>query len=135
MRHSHPAARLFKAALLAPLFATLLATAEDKPVLPASGISVTIGVVRTDAAKGQFLCTAEVTDLASGEVLAAPKISFTSESGAKAKTGSRPDVTKPASEIVLDVSANKAGDSASYSVSYTKEGVLVAVQKGSLSLR
>ena len=101
----------------------------------ASGISVSVDVVRTDAAKGAFLCTAQVTDLLSGEILAAPKIAFTAESGGKVRSGSQPDANKPASELLLEVSASKAGDSASYSVSHTREGILVAVQKGSLSLR
>ena len=57
------------------------------------------------------------------------------ESGAKARSGSQPDVKKPASEVVLEVSVSKAGDSASYAVSYTREGVLAAKQKGSLTLR
>jgi hypothetical protein len=122
-------------AVLIPFCSALAALAGDAPPASASGISVSIDVVRTDAAKGTFLCTAQVSDLLSGEILAAPTIAFTAESGAKARSGSQPDVKKPASEVVLEVSVSKAGDSASYAVSYTREGVLVARQKGSLTLR
>jgi len=120
---------------LLPLCFAFSGLADEPNVPKAAGLSVSVDVVRTDAAKGAFLCTAQVTDLLSGEILAAPKIAFTAESGAKARSGSQPDVKKPASEVVLEVSASKAGDSASFTVSYIREGVLVAVQKGSLSLR
>ena len=122
-------------AVFIPVFSAVAALAVEAPGTSAPGISVSIDVVRTDAAKGLFLCTAQVTDLVSGEILAAPKIAFTAESGAKARSGSQPDVKKPASEVVLEVSVSKAGDSASYAVSYTREGVLAAKQKGSLTLR
>lgn len=126
--------RVGVAALLSLWFA-FAGLAADVRTRDVSGISVSIDVVRTDAAKGRFLCTAEVIELQSGEVLAAPKIQFTAGSGAKAKTGSQPDSKKPASEVVVEVSASEAGDNTSYTVTYTREGVLVAVQKGSLSLR
>ena len=119
---------------LIPLCIALAAFSAEVPA-PASGLSVSVDVVRTDAAKGTFLCTAEITDLQTGEVISAPKIAFTSASSATTKSGIQSNGKKPASEVVMEVSASKAGDRAAYTVSYTREGVLVARQKGSLSLR
>jgi len=121
--------------LLLPLHLAFGAFTVDAVPPRASGISVSIDIARTDATTGRFLCTAEVTDLASGEVIAAPKVAFLAGSSGQAKTGFQPDAKKPPSVVALEVSAAKAGDSASFTVSYTREGVLVAVQKGSLSLR
>ncbi len=123
------------AALVMSVVVVSVATAQEKPAGTAAGISVNVAVVRTDAAKGLFVCTAEVSDLVSGEVFALPKVAFSSESGGKARMGRQPAPKKGPTEVVFDVQADKAGDSAAYTVSYKKEGVLVAVQKGSISLR
>jgi len=128
-------ARFVSVILLASAAVPLPSWGAETTAGKADGISVSVDVVRTDAAKGQYRCTAEVTDLLSGEVIAAPKIAFTASSGATMRSGSQPDAKKPVSEVVIEVSASQAGDSAAYKVTYTREGVLVAVQKGSLSLR
>ena len=128
-------ARFASVVFLASAAVALPSSGADSPAGKADGLSVSVNVVRTDAAKGQYQCTAEVTDLRSGEVIAAPKIAFTASSGATMRSGSQPDAKKPASEVIIEVSASQAGDSAAYKVTYTREGVLVAVQKGSLSLR
>ncbi len=78
---------IITAALAMSVMAASVATAQEKPAGTAAGISVNVAVVRTDAAKGLFVCTAEVSDLASGEVFALPKVAFSSESGGKARTG------------------------------------------------
>jgi len=109
--------------------------AQDTNRAIPAGIAVSIDVVRTDAANGTYTCTAHVTDIASGALLSSPKVAFTSETGAVVRTKKQPDPNRPASEVALDVLAGKDGNSASYSVSYTREGVLVAVQNGSLTLR
>ena len=131
----HRIIRFASVVILASAAIALPAMAADTAAGKADGISVSVNVVRTDAAKGLYQCTAEVIDLRSGEVIAAPKIAFTATSGATTRSGSQPDPKKPASEVVIEVSASQAGDGATYKVTYTREGVLAAVQKGSLSLR
>ena len=120
--------------LLAALAGALPFVADAKKP-PASGLSVSADVVRIDAAKGFYRCTAEVTDLATGKVLIAPDIVFTAEGGGKTSTRREPEGYGPSSEVVFEVAVTKAGDGASFRVSYSLEGVPVSIQKGSLTFR
>jgi len=124
----------FLCSLLAVLAGTPSFVADAKKPLP-SGLSVSADVVRTDAAKGFYHCAAEVIDLATGKVLIAPDLAFTAEAGGRTKKGWEPEGYGPSFEVVFEVSVTKAGDGASYRVSYSREGVPVAIQKGSLTLR
>ncbi len=135
MSRSSPVAQWSVLCSLLAILAGVLSFAADAKKPLACGLSVSADVVRTDAAKGFYRCTAEVTDLATGKVLTAPDIVFTAEMGGKTKTAFEPEGYGPSSEVTFEVAVTKAGDGASYRVSYSREGVPVAIQKGSLTFR
>lgn len=102
---------------------------------PAQGLSVSVAFVRDTADPRHITCTAEITDLASGEVLAAPKIAFAAGSSARARAGSQSAGGRAEREILLDVSATPQGNSASYVVTQLLNGATVAIHKGSIALQ
>jgi len=107
----------------------------DAPTSPAQGIAVTVDVVRDPSDPRQFTCTAEVKDLATGELLSVPKVRLLAGEPTKARSGVQAHGGVVEREIVLDAVVAADGNATSYTVTYTRSGQTVAVQKGSLTLR
>ena len=113
---------------------TMAGTMAGSPLDP-PGLGVSVDVVRDKTDTTRFTCTAEVSNLATGEVLAAPRIIFRSDAPTTARTRWQDDDGKADREIVVEVSAQRTGTSISYTVTELRNGKTVAVQKGSLTLR
>jgi hypothetical protein len=111
------------------LFATSTITnlhAAD-PVPP--GLSVSIAFRPATSNPDAFSCDAEIADLASGAILAKPHIL-----GMKGESG-QAQIGDEASKVVLAVQVNKAGTNGTYTVTYSKAGKVLGIQKGSISLQ
>lgn len=104
---------------------TRLHAAEPVPV----GLAVSISFSTASSDPEAYACNAEVTDLASGAVLAKPLILALKGESAQAQIG---DET---SKLVLAVQVNKAGTTGTYTVTYSKMGKVVGIQKGSITLQ
>ena len=92
------------------------------------GLSVYISFSPAASKPDAFSCSAEITDLATGAILAKPQIL-----GIKGESG-QTQVGDETSKIVLAVLVNKAGTNGTYTVTYSKSGKVVGIQKGSISL-
>jgi hypothetical protein len=110
--------------LAAPAVAVLRA-ADPVP----AGLSVSMSFSPSPSNPDGYVCSAEVTDLATSAVLARPQIL-----GLKGEPG-RAQIGDDHSSLVLDVLVDKTGTRGTYTVTYSKTGKVVAIQKGSLSLR
>jgi hypothetical protein len=100
------------------------------------GIGVAVDIVPTDAVNDHYRAAVVVTDLRSGRVIGNPFAEVTGGHQTSLKFNEEPpEGTVLKSEIALDVFVEKGGTRATYRVSYTKAGILVATSKGSLSLR
>lgn len=99
-------------------------SASDAP-----GISVTVSFTPVAAFPTDIICSAEIRDIATGKLIALPRIVFT-----KGEKG-RANIGDTEGSLVFEVSSNKAGTSGSYSVTYSKAGKVVAVHKGSISIQ
>jgi hypothetical protein len=122
--------RLPSILLAASLFISTLAisnlhASEPLPV----GLSVSISFTPASTNPDAFTCNAEVADLATGVILAKPKIIGLKGESNKAQIGDDKSL------LVLDVLVNKAGTNGTYTVTYSKSGRIVGVQKGSISLQ
>jgi hypothetical protein len=97
------------------------------PVPP--GLSVSIAFSPAISNLDAFSCNAEIADLATGAILAKPHILGIKGESSQAQIG---DET---SKVVLAVLVNKAGTNGTYTVTYSKAGKVVGIQKGSISLQ
>jgi len=102
-----------------------LHAAEPMP----AGLSVFISFSPATSNPDAYTCNAEVTDLATGAILAKPQIL-----GLKGEL-SQAQIGDDRSKLVLDVTVNKAGTTGTYTVTFSKSGKVVGIQKGSISLR
>ena len=76
-----------------------------------------------------YQCEAEITDLASGLLLAAPRIQILKGESGRAEMG---DDT---SRLVLEVSVNMTATTGSFTATYSKAGKVVNIQKGRITLQ
>jgi hypothetical protein len=104
---------------------TTLHSAEPVP----TGLSVSISFSPTNSNPDAYSCSAEITDLATGAILAKPTIL-----GIKGESG-QAQIGDEKSTLVLAVLVNKAGTNGTYTVTYSKAGKVVGIQKGSISLQ
>jgi len=105
-------------------YASLLSAAES------TGLSVSVSVSPVPNRPNDCLFKAEITDLSDGKLIAAPSVIVQKGEAGKVSTGDRGTYT-----LVLDLSVDKSGSSATYSVTYSKRETVVAIQKGSISIR
>jgi hypothetical protein len=78
---------------------------------------------------GSYVCLASVSDLATGEKLFSPRISFKAGSQSRAKSGSG----NPSFELTVNVDPDSATATALLKV--TRDGRLVASQRTSVQIR
>ena len=96
----------------------------------ATGLSVSVSISPAPDRSEDCLCKVEIIDLADGKLIAAPNVIVKKGEVGKVVTGDRATYS-----LVVDLSIDKAGTSATYSVTYSKKETVVAVQKGAISLR
>jgi hypothetical protein len=97
------------------------------PVSP--GLSVSIAFSPATSNPDAFSCDAEISDLATGAILAKPHIL-----GIKGESG-QAQIGDETVKVVLAVLVNKAGTNGTYTVTYSKAGNVIGIQKGSISLQ
>ena len=104
-------------------------TEAEEPLMPSGqfGVEVEFDVSPDN---GTFTCTAVVSDLGNGEVVAAPRV--TSPIGQEAVARSRMQSADTSFEIVLTFFADATN--ANYTLEITQEGNLIAKQKSSVKL-
>jgi hypothetical protein len=99
----------------------------DSTVSP-TGISVDFNVEPMDEARTQFMCRAQITDLSSGVA----HVINLQVMPPRTMTGS---INHDSGEkTIFTASVGEGGTSASYVVEYLKGSILVAKQKGTISL-
>ncbi|MGE5277882.1 MAG: hypothetical protein ACM3SU_12865 [Acidobacteriota bacterium] len=115
------------------LFLGHLALAE--PEAPASktapGFALEIKIAPKESAPGQFVCEASVTDLATGKVIAAPRIEFLQ---GKSSTTISDDATGRR-DVQLTAGVEGNATRATYALEVHEGETLLASQKGSIKLR
>ena len=114
--------------LVLPMFPSLSAAGEPTGDRPA-GLSVVVTFSKVASNSQAYQCAAEITDLASGALLAAPKIQFLKGESGRMETG---DET---SRLVLEVSVNMTATTGSFTATYSKAGKVVNIQKGRITLQ
>lgn len=122
--------RTFSFLLAAGLFmagssAVKLTCAEPAPPGLSTCISFAPDSTNTDA----YSCCAEIIDLADGRCLGRPTILAAKGEAFKVRIGDEK------SNLMLDVMVNKAGTTGTFTVTYSKSGKVVNIQKGSISIR
>lgn len=106
------------------VFTTPLSASEP------TGLSVSVSISPVPSRPDECLCKAEISDLADGKLIAAPNLIVKKGEPGKVSIGDHANYS-----LVFDFSIDKPGVSATYSVTYTKSGKVVGVQKGSISFR
>ncbi len=94
-----------------------------------AGLSVSISFSPAASNPDAYSCNAEIIDLSTGNTLAKPQIIGVKGEASKAQIGD------DQSALVLDVLVNKAGTNGTYTVTFSKAGKVVGIQKGSISIR
>lgn len=94
------------------------------------GLSVSVSISPAPNRPDDCLCKAEITDLTDGKVIAAPTVIVKKGEVGRVSTGDHATYS-----LVFDLSIDKSGASATYSVTYSKKEIVVAVQKGAISIR
>ena len=97
----------------------------------ATGLSVSISISPAPNRPDDCLCKAEITDLADCKLIAAPNVIVRKGESGKVSIGDHDG----SYSLVFDLTIAKAGTSATYSVTYSKKETVVAVQKGTISIR
>lgn len=110
--------------LVLSAFASPLTAAEP------TGLSVSVSISPAPNRPQDCLCKAEITDLADGKLIAAPNVIVRKGESGKVSIGDHAIYV-----LVFDFSIDKAGSSATYSVTYSKKDTVVAIQKGAISIR
>jgi len=95
-----------------------------------TGLSVSVSISPVSNRPDDCLCRAEITDIADGNLIAAPNVIVKKGEVGKVVVGDHATYS-----LVFDLSINKAGTSATYSVTYSKHQTVVAIQKGAISIR
>jgi len=117
--------------LVGGLCATVAGVASAAgPVLQAPGLDVAVSFAPDKSAADAVVCTARIVDLQSGALLASPRIALKKGTTGRATVGSLPDW-----KLDVEASIDTAGAKADYTVTYTKGGKVVGVQKATLQLR
>ncbi|WP_306590841.1 hypothetical protein [Geothrix sp. 21YS21S-4] len=99
--------------------------AEEGP-----GLSVSVSVEPAPSRPEACLCTAEVKDLETGQLLAVPRLMLPKGEAGKMSVGD-PAVF----EVLFDITIDRTGAAATYVVTCRRKGRVMGIQKGSLSLR
>jgi hypothetical protein len=94
-----------------------------------TGIAVDVTVKPMDAARTQFMCQIRVTELPSDQLISGINLQLIPGRPAMAASTQR-----AAGEVSVLARVEQGGTAASYSVEYRKGAVVVATQKGSISL-
>ena len=110
--------------LLAACVSAIPALASD-----AAGLSVSVAFSSVKAFPTDCICEAEIKDLATDRVLAAPKVVFRKGSTGRATIGDTRGST------TFEVAINEAGTSGTCTVTYSQGGKVVAAQKGSIAIQ
>jgi len=95
-----------------------------------TGLSVSVSISPAPNRPDDCLCKAEIIDLSDGKLIAAPNVIVKKGEIGKVSIGDHATYS-----LVFDLSIDKAGASATYSVTYSKKETVVAVQKGAISIR
>ena len=114
---------LLVAVALAPPLA-----AHDSPPVPAGQIAVEASFEKGGERPDQYLCTVTVKDLASGEILSAPKIQI--QAGENATTSSATDEY----EVSISAFVTKGGGQVDLAVIVKRGGVKTAAQATTIKL-
>lgn len=111
-------------------FAMLVIAGVATPLSAADGPghSVSIAFATVPSSPEQCMCSAEIKDLATNEVIAAPRVVFRKGESGKVNTGN------DKGSLVLEFKVNKAGTAGEYTVTFTQGGKVVSVQKGKISI-
>jgi hypothetical protein len=120
---------LIKSLLLVLSICPSMSAAAEPTGSSSAGLSVAVTFSSVALNSQAYQCEAEITDLASGALLAAPKIRFLKGDTGRVETG---DET---SRLVLEVSVNMTATTGSFTVTYSKAGKVVNIQKGRITLQ
>ena len=124
---SHP--RLLGLGVLLMTLAGGLPAGEPVSADLHTGIAVDVTVKPMDAARTQFMCQIRVTELPSDQLISGINLQLISGRPAMAASTQR-----AAGDVSVSARVEQGGTAASYSVEYRKGAVVVATQKGSISL-
>jgi len=108
-----------------------LAAPEAPAPKTAPGFALEIKIAPKESAPGQFVCEASVTDLATGKVIAAPRIEFLQ---GKSSTAISDDATGKR-DVQLTAGVEGNATRATYALEVHEGETLLASQKGSIKLR
>ena len=115
-------------AALAIAFCAPTAAAE----LPSGPLGVDVTIDRR--ADGSYLCVAQVSQLSTGQVVAAPKIAFPSGENAVVTVGTKDAEGRPA-ELRFEVSANESEGTALFRMTAVQGGAETQLHQMRLRLR
>lgn len=120
------------AAAAAALLAGFALAAPDRSAAgPVPGYALEIKIAPKESAAGQFVCEASVTDLATGKVIAAPRLEFLQ---GKSSTAISDDATGTR-DVQLTAGVEGNATRATYTLEVHQGETLLASQKGSIKLR
>jgi len=94
------------------------------------GLSVSVSIAPVPSNPDEVFCKSEISDLATGKLIAAPNVRVMKGENGKVSIGDT-----ATDSLVFEISVAKSGASASYSVCYTKSGKVVSAQKATISIR
>lgn len=100
--------------------------------LPAGSLGVDVTIERLE--DGTYLCTAQVSQLATHEIVAAPKIRFRSGEDAAVKVGTQ-DAEGRQAELKFDVSASESEGTALFRMTAIQGGVETQLHQVRVRLR
>jgi len=129
MKHNGVAGVVVAFALVLICLMPTTATIAEEPSMPSGqyGVEVEFDV---SSDNGTFTCTAVVSDLVNGEVVAAPRV--TAPTGEEAVARSNMQLADTSLDIVLTFFADATN--ANYTLEVTYGGDLIAKQKSSVNL-
>ena len=129
MKHNRVAGVVVALALIIFCLMPTTTTIAEEPSMPSGqyGVEVEFDV---SSDNGTFTCTAVVSDLVNGEVVAAPRV--TAPIGEEAVARSRIQLADTSFDVVLTFFAD--ANNANYKLEVTYGGDLIAKQKSSVKL-
>jgi len=116
-------------AILAGLGFGATANTPAPPPTPSASMGIEVDVQPAEGLPGQFLVSSVVTDLASGAVIAKPRLTVAANKPARVETGNGREWS-----LQISVMADGASRKATYDASFTREGKLVSKQRVSVNL-
>jgi DNA-binding beta-propeller fold protein YncE len=93
------------------------------------GLSVTVSIAPVPSIPDEVYCKSEISDLATGKLIAAPNVRVMKGENGKVSIGDT-----ATDSLVFEISVAKSGASATYSVCYTKNGKVVSAQKATITI-